>query len=309
MNQPILVVMAAGMGSRYGGLKQMDPVGSNGELIIDFSLYDAWKAGFQKVVFVIKAEMEADFRQIIDGGAGRRLEVTYAFQELMDLPAGYTVPEGRVKPWGTGHAVLAARGVTDQPFAVINADDFYGAEAFQRIYQFLSTAEDDEKYRYCMVGYRIENTLTENGHVARGVCEADCGGYLQDINERTKIQRNNGKIQYLEGEGEDSEHWCDLSEGTLVSMNLWGFTESMMMELSERFPAFLDKTLEENPLKGEYFLPFVVDELIGENKASVKVLETAEKWHGVTYREDKESVVAALADMKAKGMYPFDLWS
>lgn len=309
MNKPILVVMAAGMGSRYGGLKQMDPVGTNGELIIDFSLYDAWKAGFEKVIFVIKKEMEADFRAIIDGGAGRRLQVEYVFQELRDLPAGYEVPAERIKPWGTGHAVLAARTETDQPFAVINADDFYGAEAFQNMYDFLSYAEDDETYRYCMVGYRVENTLTENGSVARGVCAADEDGYLKDITERTKIQRNNGRIQYLE-EGADpvAGPWTDIPEGTPVSMNLWGFTESMMSELSRRFPVFLDKTLAENPLKGEYFLPFVVDELIRQGKATVKVLTSSEKWHGVTYREDKESVMAALANLKAKGRYPFDLW-
>lgn len=311
MNKPILIVMAAGMGSRYGGLKQMDPVGTNGELIIDFSLYDAWKAGFEKVVFVIKKEMEADFRAIIDRGAGRKLQVEYVFQELRDLPAGYGVPEGRVKPWGTGHAVLAARTVTNQPFAVINADDFYGAEAFQNIYDFLKSAEDDSFRRYCMVGYRIENTLTENGHVARGVCIADESGYLKDITERTKIQRNDGVIQYEADAGEPGggTRWENIPEGTLVSMNLWGFTESMMAELSKRFPVFLDKALEENPMKAEYFLPFVVDELIRGGQATVKVLTSTEKWHGVTYREDKESVMAALAEMKEKGRYPFDLWA
>lgn len=313
MNKPILVVMAAGMGSRYGGLKQMDPVGNNGELIIDFSLYDAWKAGFEKVIFVIKREMEQDFRNIIDRGAGKKLKVEYAFQELVDLPVGYAVPEGRVKPWGTGHAVLAARSGTDQPFAVINADDFYGAEAFQNIYDYLKDAADDSRYRYCMVGYRIENTLTENGHVARGVCIADEEGYLNDITERTKIQRNNGTIQYLEEQenGKDAidSRWIDIQEGTPVSMNLWGFTESMMAELSSRFPVFLDRALAENPLKAEYFLPFVVDELIREEKATVKVLTSAEKWHGVTYREDKESVMMALAAMKEDGKYPYDLWA
>lgn len=313
MNKPILIVMAAGMGSRYGGLKQMDPVGGNGELIIDFSLYDAWKAGFEKAVFVIKREMEPDFRAIMERGAAKKLNIEYVFQDLEDIPAGYGVPKGRVKPWGTGHAVLAARTVTEEPFAVINADDFYGAEAFQNIYDFLSCTEDDEKYRYCMVGYRIENTLTENGYVARGVCIADGGGYLVDITERTKIQRNNGVIQYLNEETAGSDvmisRWMDIPEGTPVSMNLWGFTQSMMEELSRRFPVFLDRSLEENPLKGEYFLPFVVDELIGEEKATVKVLTSTEKWHGVTYREDKESVMDALSEMKHNGKYPYDLWS
>ena len=309
------------MGSRYGGLKQMDPVGDRGELIIDYSLYDAYRAGFEKVVFIIKREMERDFRAIIDRGAGKRLQVEYVFQELCDLPAGYGLPEGRVKPWGTGHAVLAARHVVDQPFAVINADDFYGAHAFRSIYQCLQAAEDDSFYRYCMVGYLIENTLTENGHVSRGVCRADENGFLKDIVERTKVQRNNGEIQYLEEKApegredngrdageEGRERWVSLPQGTLVSMNLWGFTESMMPELARRFPRFLDKALLENPLKGEYYLPFVVDEMIREDRAAVKILTSVDKWHGITYKEDKDSVVAALAEMREKGVYPRELW-
>lgn len=318
MSEPILIVMAAGMGSRYGGLKQMDPVGNNGEIIMDFSLYDAWRAGFRKVVFIIKKEMEQDFRAIIERGAGKKLETVYVFQELGDLPQGYEIPEGRVKPWGTGHAVLSARTAVDQPFAVINADDFYGAEAFQNIYDFLKSAEDDTQYRYGMVGYRIENTLTENGHVARGVCRVDENGCLADITERTKIQRNGGVIQYaeeIEGRaeaagtaGEPKLTWTDIPEGTPVSMNLWGFTLSMMKELETRFPAFLERALTENPLKGEYFLPFVVDELIREQRAVVRVLMSHEKWHGVTYKEDKAAVTAALAELKDAGRYPFDLW-
>lgn len=316
MNKPILIVMAAGMGSRYGGLKQMDPVGSNGEIIMDFSLYDAWRAGFRKVVFIIKKEMEQDFRAIIERGAGKKLETAYVFQELSDVPSGYDVPESRVKPWGTGHAVLSARSVVDQPFAVINADDFYGAEAFKAVYDFLRSAKDDDFYRYSMVGYHIENTLTENGHVARGVCQVDENGYLTDITERTKIQRNNGVIQYAEeaagtaaeAAGEPELIWTDVAEGTPVSMNLWGFTLSMMKELEKRFPAFLDRAMAENPLKSEYFLPFVVDELIREKKATVRVLLSHEKWHGVTYKEDKATVMDALAVLKKEGRYPFDLW-
>lgn len=304
MNEPILVVMAAGMGSRYGGLKQMDPVGDNGELIIDFSLYDAWKAGFRKAVFVIKREMEEDFRAIMDTRAAKKMEVTYAFQELSDIPAGFAIPQQRVKPWGTGHAVLAARSEVNAPFAVINADDFYGAQAFSVMYQFLRGTRDDGKYRFCMVGYNVENTLTENGHVARGVCSVDAEGFLQDIVERTKIQRNSGRIQYTE----DETSWTDIAEGTPVSMNLWGFTPSMLLELESRFPAFLKNTIAENPLKGEYFLPFVVDELIKEEKATVKVLRSEDKWHGVTYKEDRRSVVDALAAMKEQGLYPSDLW-
>lgn len=304
MKEPILVVMAAGMGSRYGGLKQMDPVGSNGELIIDFSLYDAWKAGFQKVIFVIKREMENEFRAMIEPKAGKKMDVAFAFQELTDVPDGFVIPDERVKPWGTGHAVLAARKETDAPFAVINADDFYGAQAFQSMYDFLKKAQDDEKYRYCMVGYLVENTLTENGHVARGICQADAQGLLQDIVERTKIQRNNGVIQYTEND----KDWVDIPEGTLVSMNLWGFTPCMMEELAERFPSFLELSLKENPLKGEYFLPFVVDELIEEGKATVTVLKSTDKWQGVTYKEDKQSVVAALQLLKDQGVYPKELW-
>lgn len=304
MKEPILVVMAAGMGSRYGGLKQMDPVGSNGELIIDFSLFDAWKAGFRKVIFVIKREMEEEFRAIIEPRAGKKMDVAFAFQQLTDIPDEFSVPQGRIKPWGTGHAVLAARKETDAPFAVINADDFYGAQAFQSIYDFLKDAQDDEKYRYCMVGYLVENTLTENGHVARGICQADKKGFLQDIVERTKIQKNNGVIQYTEND----KDWVDITEGTLVSMNLWGFTPSMMKELSERFPSFLERSLKEDPLKGEYFLPFVVDELIEEEKATVKVLKSEDKWQGVTYKADKQKVVEALQLLKEQGIYPQELW-
>ncbi len=304
MKKPILVVMAAGMGSRYGGLKQMDSVGPDGELIIDFSLYDAWKAGFRKVVFVIKEEMEKEFRAIIEPKVGRKLETAFVFQELSDIPQEFEIPHGRVKPWGTAHAVLSARKEIDAPFAVINADDFYGAQAFESMFSFLQAAQDEEKYQYCMVGYFIENTLTENGHVARGICRADEQGFLKDIVERTKIQRNNGKIQYTENDLD----WTDLAEGTLVSMNLWGFTPSMMKELASRFPAFLASAIKENPLKGEYFLPFVVDALLEEGKASVKVLTSPDKWQGVTYKEDKKNVMEALRLLKGKGVYPKSLW-
>ncbi len=305
MNKPILIIMAAGMGSRYGGLKQIDPITDQGEIILDFSLYDAMMAGFEKVVFIIKRENEQDFRTLIDRGAGRRLSVEYAFQEVTDLPEGYRVPEGRVKPWGTCHAVLSARDFIDGPFAVINADDYYGPGAFQEIYDYLETAEDDEKYRYCMVGYQLENTLTENGHVARGVCEVTEDGRLSDIVERTKIMRREDGIAFTE---DDGNTWVPLSEGTTVSMNFWGFTESFVREMQNRFPAFLDKALAENPQKAEYFLPGVVDQLIKEGKASVKVLKSQDKWYGVTYKEDKQSVADALQAMKDKGLYPEKLW-
>jgi len=304
MKEPVLIVMAAGMGSRYGGLKQMDPVGSAGELIIDFSLYDAVMAGFKKVIFIIKKEMEEDFRALIDNRSGRFIEVDYAFQDINDLPPGYTVPEGRVKPWGTSHAVLCCKDKVDGPFAVINADDYYGTGAFQSMYEFLTCAQDGEHYCYSMIGYLLEKTLTENGHVARGVCETTEDGFLRRITERTKIMWRNGEIQYTEN-GED---WFTVPGGTTVSMNFWGFTPSMMKEIEERFPEFLDKAIAENPLKGEFLLPLTVDQLLKENKAKVKILPSADRWFGVTYKEDRESVVSALQSMKDKGMYPEKLW-
>ena len=303
--EPTLVIMAAGMGSRFGGLKQIEPVSDKGEIILDFSLYDAVMAGFKKVIFVIKKENEADFRGLVDEKAGRHIQVEYVFQEIDDLPEGYQVPEGRVKPWGTGHAVLAARKAVDGPFAVINADDYYGPGAFQTIYEFLENAEDNEKYQYCMVGYQIENTLTENGHVSRGVCQTDAAGMLTDITERTKIQWQDDRIVFTE---DDGLFWTELERGTVVSMNFWGFTPSMMAEMEAGFPAFLDKALEENPMKGEYFLPGVVDRLIKEGKAEAKVLLSRDRWYGVTYKEDKQSVVDALQAMKDKGEYPDVLW-
>lgn len=305
MKTPVLVIMAAGMGSRFGGLKQIEPVSDKGEIILDFSLYDAVMAGFKKVIFVIKKENEDAFRELIDSRAGKYIDVEYAFQAIDDLPEGYRVPEGREKPWGTGHAVLAARDLVDAPFAVINADDYYGPGAFQTMYSFLENAEDNDKYQFCMVGFQIENTLTENGYVSRGVCQLSDEGYLTDITERTKIQWQDDKIVFTE---DDGTTWQELPRGTSVSMNFWGFTSSMMKELKERFPAFLDKAVVENPMKGEYFLPGVVDQLIQEGKAEVKVLNSMDRWYGVTYKEDKESVVDALQSMKDKGEYPDVLW-
>ena len=304
--KPTLLIMAAGMGSRYGGLKQIDPVGSHGEIILDFSLYDAMMAGFEDVVFIIKRENEADFRALIDERAGRFLNVRYAYQELSDLPALYTVPEGRVKPWGTGHAVLSARDLIEGPFAVINADDYYGAGAFQVMYDFLEQAKDEDYYDYAMVGYQLNRTLSETGHVARGVCEVTEEGWLSSITERTKIlRREDGGIAFTEDEGKT---WTPLAEETPVSMNFWGFTRSMMAELMVRFPAFLDEALARNPQKAEYLLPGVVGELLEEDKARVKVLRSSDQWYGVTYKEDKQSVVDALQSMKDKGLYPEQLW-
>ncbi len=304
MKEPVLIVMAAGMGSRYGGLKQMDPVGSAGELIIDFSLYDAIMAGFKRVIFIIKKEMEEDFRALIDDRAGRFIQVDYAFQDINDLPVGYSVPEGRVKPWGTCHAVLSCMDKVQEPFAVINADDYYGSGAFHSMYEFLENAEDGAQYCYSMVGYLLENTLTENGHVARGVCEITKDGYLKGITERTKIMWRNGQIQFTENDTD----WETVPKGTTVSMNFWGFTPSMMQEMKDRFPAFLDKALKENPLKAEFFLPLAVDQLIKEEKAKIKILKSTDRWFGVTYKEDRQSVVDALQSMKDKGLYPEKLW-
>ena len=304
MKQPVLVVMAAGMGSRYGGLKQIDPVDKEGHIIMDFSVYDAVKAGFKKVIFIIKKENEADFKAAIGDRLSKHLDVTYVFQDLKNLPEGYEVPEGRVKPWGTGHAVLSCIDEIDGPFAVINADDYYGANAFRMAYDFLTQNQDeDDIYRYMMVGYKLENTLTENGHVARGVCVTDEEGHLQKIHERTHIERHEGNVAYTEDEGKT---WTALPQDSTVSMNMWGFSESILKELKARFPKFLEENLPVNPMKCEYFLPFVVDELLGENNATVKVLKSMDKWYGVTYKEDKPVVVAAIQRMKDEGLYPQD---
>ena len=304
MKQPVLVVMAAGMGSRYGGLKQIDPVDKEGHIIMDFSVYDAVTAGFKKVIFIIKKENEADFKAAIGDRLSKHLDVTYVFQDLKNLPEGYEVPEGRVKPWGTGHAVLSCIDEINGPFAVINADDYYGANAFRMAYDFLTQNQDEDGiYRYMMVGYKLENTLTENGHVARGVCVTDEEGHLQKIHERTHIERHEGNVAYTEDEGKT---WTALPQDSTVSMNMWGFSESILKELKARFPKFLEENLPVNPMKCEYFLPFVVDELLGENKATVKVLKSMDKWYGVTYKEDKPVVVAAIQRMKDEGLYPQD---
>ena len=303
-HKPVLVIMAAGMGSRYGGLKQLDPVGSHGQLIIDYSIYDAKRAGFETVVFVIKPEIEADFKEAIGDRVSKVMDVKYAYQLKEDLPEGYSVPAGRTKPWGTAHAALAARNIVDGPFAVINADDYYGPEAYQEIYNYLSTHQDGEFYEYVMVGYLLKNTVTENGTVARGVCEETADHFLTQVTERTKIEKGEPP-RYTE---DDGATWTDLSADTIVSMNMWGFTRSFLDEALARFPAFLDKTLAENPEKGEYFLPTVVSQLIDEGKARVKVLRSEDKWYGVTYREDKPTVVAAIAEKTAAGLYPDRLW-
>jgi len=301
--KPVLVVMAAGMGSRYGGLKQIDPVGSKGEAILDYSVYDAHQAGFETVVIIIKEAIKNDFMETV----GARLknapvEIRYAYQELTRLPEGYSIPEGRTKPFGTGHAVLCAKEAIDgAPFAVINADDYYGKSAFKSIYDLLSATEDP--YGYCMVGYELSKTVTENGSVARGICSTDAEGNLTQVVERTKIVQFEDGIRY-----EDGDAWVDVADDTIVSMNMWGFMPSFLDEIEARFHTFLETTLVENPLKGEYFLPLPVSQLIEEGKASVKVLTSADRWYGVTYAADKPVVMNALHAMQEQGLYPDGLW-
>ena len=307
--KPVLVVMAAGMGSRYGGLKQIDPVGSCGEAILDYSLFDAHEAGFETAVIIIKEAIKKDFLETV----GKRLEkapmeIRYAYQELDKLPAGYSVPEGRIKPWGTSHAVLCGKEAIDgAPFAVINADDYYGKSAFKVIYDYLCSVTDGEKANYCMVGYQLGKTVTEHGTVARGVCETDEAGYLTTVTERTKIAKYEGGIHYTE---DDGATWTDLPEETTVSMNMWGFTPGFLQEIEARFPAFLDGALASGNLKAECYLPGTVSQLLQEEKATVKVLTTTDKWYGVTYAADKPLVVAALRAMTEAGQYPAQgLWN
>lgn len=305
MKKPILVIMAAGMGSRYGGLKQIDPVDAQGHIIMDFSIYDAKRAGFEEVVFIIKKENEADFRESIGNRMSKIMKVSYVYQELSNLPEGFEVPEGRVKPFGTGHAILSCIDAISGPFAVINADDYYGPKAFQMLYDYLTTHEDDELYRYVMIAFHIEKTITENGHVSRGVCQVDENHFLKEITERTRIEKRGEEAAYTL---DDGASWIPVPDKTPVSMNCWGFTPGFLKVLEEKFPAFLDKGLKENPMKCEYFLPSVVEELLQEKKATVEVMESEEKWYGVTYKEDKKSVMDAIAAMKVQGTYPENLW-
>lgn len=300
MQQPTLVVMAAGMGSRFGGLKQLVPVDAQGHPIIDFSMYDARRAGFERVVFIIKHAIEQQFRETIGRRMERQFAVDYVFQEPDVLPAGYTVPAGREKPWGTGHAVACCRGVVDGPFAVINADDFYGAGAFRTIYDFL--AEKHGPAEHAMVGYRLRNTVTVNGAVSRGICTVD-NGFLTGVTERVQIYKRGNVAVYVEN---DREYL--LSGDETVSMNFWGFAPSMLDELWARFPAFLDRQVPADPLKCEYYLPAVANAVLQEGLGRVHVLECGEVWHGVTYREDLQTVRDAVAALKQSGVYPEVLW-
>ena len=302
--KPVLVVMAAGMGSRYGGLKQIDPVGSHGEAILDYSLFDAHEAGFETAVIIIKEAIRKDFMDTV----GKRLqscpmEIRYAYQEMNKaLPEGFAIPEGRTKPWGTSHAVLCAKEeIGDAPFAVINSDDYYGKQAFREIYKFLCGTSGTD---YCMVGYQLGKTVTDNGSVARGVCQTNEAGYLTAIVERTRIEKYENGIHFTV----DGENWEDLSAQTPVSMNMWGYTPGFLEEIAARFPKFIAEEVPANPAKAEMYLPMTVGELLHEGKATVKVLHTDDQWFGVTYAADKPVVVAALKAMAQEGQYPDGLW-
>lgn len=307
--EPILVIMAAGMGSRYGGNKQLDPISEQGDIIMDFSLFDAYKAGFKRVVFIIKKDFEAVFKSHIEAGAGKVFETHYAYQELTDIPEGFSIPEGRTKPWGTGHAVLAARDIIDAPFAVINADDYYGRKAFELCYDFLKEKADAS--HNCMVGFMLENTLSENGGVSRGVCHGTEGqsGFLTDIEEHLDVKLctegpNVGKIT-----GETSDGRLDVIElGTPVSMNLWGFGLEFMEVLQRDFLVGLKNIVRDNPMKGEFYLPLPINMQIETNEANYEILKSHDKWFGVTYKEDKPDVIAKFKELKSEGFYPTELF-
>ena len=303
MGELTLVVMAAGIGSRYGGLKQVDPIGPNGEIIIHYSVYDALKAGFSRVVFVIRRDIETAFRETIGSEIERRADVAYVYQELTDLPSGFSLPAGRVKPWGTAHAVLCCKDVVTTSFAAINADDFYGAGAYRVLAGHLAKAQDRTGQRdYCMVGYVLSNTLSEHGHVARGVCQVTHNGHLKSIRELTHIEMFSDGIKYCD----QPDQWAPLAADSPVSMNFWGFTLSLFDELEEHFPRFLAQNMEN--LKSEFLLPTFVGDLIREKRARVKVLPTDERWFGVTYQADRPRVQAAVRDLIARGRYPQNLW-
>lgn len=301
MNEPVLVIMAAGMGSRFGGLKQITSVDSEGHKIIDYSLYDAYRAGFRKVVFIIKHQIEKDFKEAIGTRMEKFFDVRYVFQELDKLPEGFSVPEGREKPWGTAHAIACAKDEIDGPFAVLNADDYYGIHAIDTIYRFLK--EDRKPNEHGMVGYLVKNTVTDSGYVSRGVCEVE-NGYLKDIVERTHIEKRGDDAAYTE----DGETFVPLSGDGVVSMNLWGFRQEILEQFTGRFAKFLEENLPKNPIKCEYFLPFVADREIKEGLGTVQVMKTEDKWYGVTYPEDLQTVVDAMTSMKKEGLYPEKLW-
>lgn len=299
--EPILVILAAGMGSRFGGMKQTTAVDAEGDFILDFSLFDAYRAGFRRVAFIIKPEMEQDFRETVGKKIEGKFEVSYVHQTLDVLPEGFSVPEGRVKPWGTGHAVACCRDVIDAPFVVINSDDYYGSEAYCAIYDYLVNSDREDEY--ALVGFRLRNTVCDSGSVSRGVCESK-NGFLTSITERTKIFKCGDDAEFTE----DGEHFEKLSGDTLVSMNFWGFTPDIFDYLDEALEKFMVEEFPENPLKSECYLPKVVGNLLEREIATVKVVECPDKWFGVTYKEDTPDLMAALAGLTAEGIYPSPLW-
>lgn len=302
--KPTLLIMAAGMGSRFGGLKQITPVGPNGEMIIDYSIYDAVRAGFGKVVFVIKKEIEQAFRANIGDRVAQRIPVEYVYQELDKLPEGYAVPEGRVKPWGTGHAVLCSLPKLDGPFMVINADDFYGQDSYRLMAEFLSRPAVGDKHHLAMAGYVLDNTLTDNGYVSRGICTVDEHGYLTDLTERTHIERRDGQAMYTE---DDGASWHALPNDSPVSMNCWGFPAGAAASFEASFRAFLDQP-GKDPLKAEFYLPSAVDAMVDSGAADVQVLRTTDRWYGMTYTADREQVTTAIRGLVDAGQYPEKLW-
>ena len=303
MQKPTLLVLAAGMGSRYGGLKQLDGMGPNGEAVIDYSVFDAVRAGFGKVVFIIRKDFEAQFKEHIGSRFEGTIDVAYAFQEIDDLPAGFAVPEGREKPWGTGQAILSARAVTSEPFAAINADDFYGREAFEKLAEFLRPAEDVEGIQhYAMVGFRLKNTLSDFGSVSRGICESDAHGMLRSVTEMTGIEKTPTGAEHKDEDGSVTR----LTGEEVVSMNMWGFTAGLFARLEEKFVNFLQARGGE--MKSEFYIPSVVDELIREGRADTRVLETESNWFGVTYQEDKPHVIGSIQALIDAGEYPASLW-
>ncbi len=304
MNKPCLIIMAAGLGSRYGGLKQIDPVDTDGCAIIDYSIFDAVRAGFEQIILVIKREIEQDFIDTVVKRTQGRVKLQFSYQDLLNVPEGVSIPEGRVKPWGTAHAVLSAKNLVDGPFAAINADDFYGRHAYQQIFDFLNGRKDPSQH--AMVGFRLKNTLTDFGYVSRGVCQTDAEGYLTSIIERVRIEKYDGGIGFTEDNGQT---YTNLAPDTLVSMNMWGFGSSMMGEIERRFKQYLLENIPKNPLKCEYFLPYVPDCLIREGAGSVSVLPTEDHWYGVTYSEDMPFVRERIARLKSEGHYPEHLWT
>ena len=301
--KPTLIVMAAGMGSRFGGLKQITPVGPTGQKLMDYSVYDALRAGFGKVVFVIKHAFEEEFKEKIGNAISAHVPVEYVYQELDKIPEGYTVPEGREKPWGTGHAVLCCREVVKEPFVVLNSDDYYGRDCFTLLADFLSTPREDGKCHIAMAGYLLRNTLTENGHVSRGVCRTDAEGMLVGLDERTKIELHDGTPYYTE---DDGVTWTALDPDGWVSMNCWAFPAGVLDRFEAMFRAFLDEKGGE--LKSEFYLPMAVDEMVAQGEADVKVLPTKNRWYGMTYAADHEQVKKALADLTEQGVYPAEMW-